>query len=356
MGPVRVALLGYGLSGRHFHRPLIMATPGLELATVVTGDPGRRARAAAEVPGVTLLDSPGDLWARAGHHDLVVVATPSGTHATLARRALAAGLPVVVEKPLATTGAEAAALAEQAAAAGLALVPFHNRRWDADHLTLRRLLADGVLGEVLRYESRFERWRPQARPGAWRESASPEEGGGILLDLGAHLVDQALQLFGPVRRCYAEIDARRGGADDDVFVALEHASGIRSHLWAGALAAAPGPRLRVLGSRAAYVHRHLDGQEAGLRAGRVPGAAGFGDEPLEHWGRLFGGAEPEGAGEAVRPEPGRWLDFYAGIVACVRGGAPPPVGAADAVAGLEILDAARRSAARREVVAPGPPG
>jgi predicted dehydrogenase len=346
---VRVALLGYGLAGRYFHRPLITATAGLELTTVVTRHPGRRAQARAEVPGVRLLGTADELWPLAGDHDLVVVATPTGTHTALAARAIAAGLPVVVDKPLAADAAAARRLADTAQAAGLALVPFHNRRWDSDHLTLRSLLGRGVLGDVLRYEARFERWRPTPDPSAWREALPATEGGGVLLDLGVHLVDQALDLFGPVHSVYAEVDARRGGADDDVFVALHHGTGVRSHLWVGAMAGAPGPRLRVLGSHAAFVHDALDGQEDALRAGEDPAAAAFGAEPPARWGRLRRG-EADGTGEPVPAEPGRWPAFYTGVAATLRDGDPPPVRAEEAVAGLEVLEAARASAAEDRIV------
>ncbi|HXX90855.1 MAG TPA: Gfo/Idh/MocA family oxidoreductase [Acidimicrobiales bacterium] len=349
---MRVALVGYGLAGRWFHRPLIAATAGLELTTVVTGDPERQAQARLDVPGARVLDAPDRLWALADEHELAVIATPTASHVALASRAIAEGLPVVVEKPLAPGASEAQALVEAATAAGLALIPFHNRRWDSDHLTLRSLLARGALGDVMRYESRFERWRPDARPESWRETLPPQEGGGVLSDLGIHLVDQARDLFGPVRALYAEVEARRGGADDDVFLALEHRSGVRSHLWAGALSAAPGPRLRVLGSRAAYVHPGLDGQEAALRAGAGPADPGFGEEPPARWGRLHHGDE---AGEVVPGERGRWSDFYPGVLAAVRDGHAPPVRAQEAVAALAVLDAARRSAAEVTVVTPDDP-
>lgn len=356
MAPVRVALIGYGLAGRYFHRPLVTATAGLELTTVVTGDPGRREQARAEVPGVRILGTADELWPLAAEHDLVVVATPTATHTALVERAIAAGLPVVVEKPLAANAAAARRIADAAQAAGLALVPFHNRRWDSDHLTLRSLLGQGVLGDVLRYEARFERWRPAPDPSAWREALPAAEGGGVLLDLGVHLVDQALDLFGPVHAVYAEVDARRGGADDDVFVALHHVTGVRSQLWAGAMAGAPGPRLRVLGSHAAFVHDALDGQEAALRAGADPASPAFGAEPPARWGRLMRG-EADGLGEPVPAEPGRWPAFYAGVAATLRDGDPPPTSAQEAVAGLEVLDAARASAAEgRVVILPSPPG
>ena len=337
------ALVGYGLAGRCFHAPLISSTPGLEVATVVTANPDRREQALRDHPGARVVPTPDELWERADEHDFVVIAHRNDAHAPLAGRALDAGLAVVVDKPLAPSAEEAAALVEHARASGKLLTVFQNRRWDSDHLTLRRLLAEGTLGDVLRYESRFERWRPEPRADAWRETAGPAEGGGVLLDLGSHLVDQALQLFGPVSHVYAEIDNRRGSAgDDDAFLALRHRSGTYSHLWMSALAAAPGPRLRVLGTRAAYVVAEGDGQEDALRSGRRPDDPDtWGVEPESRWGRLVKGEESE----AVPSEPGAWPVFYTELERALREGGPPPVDPADAVATLEVIDAARRSAA-----------
>jgi predicted dehydrogenase len=257
-----------------------------------------------------------------------------------------AGLGVVVEKPLAAQVAPARALVDRAEAAGVMLTVFHNRRWDAEFLTVQRLVTEGALGELTRFESRFERWRPERAPGAWREELSGVDGGGVLLDLGVHLVDQAITLVGPVSHVYAEVAARRGGSDDDVFVALEHRSGVHSHLWCSAVAAAPGPRLRVLGSTGGFVAEHLDGQEDALRAGHRPDEPGFGVEPPERWGRLVHGD----GGEPVPTERGRWPAFYEGVARALVEGSPPPVDPADAVAALEVLEAARRSAAESRVV------
>ncbi len=344
---LRVALIGYGTAGSVFHGPLLAATPGLEVAAIVTTDPQRHRRAQHDFPRARVVASAQEVWDRADAHDLVVVATTTGTHVALASLAVEAGLAVVVEKPLGPLVASARALVDRAAAAGVMLTVFHNRRWDAEHLTVRGLVADGVLGEVWRYESRFERWRPQRASGAWREELSADDGGGVLLDLGVHLVDQARSLLGPVTHVYGEVAGRRGGADDDVFVALRHATGARSHLWASAVANTPGPRLRVLGSAAGYVVEHLDGQEDALRAGHRPDEAGFGVEPPERWGRLVRGDHEE----PVASVQGCWSAFYAGVVRALREGAPPPVDPRDALATLEILDAARRSAAGAVVVA-----
>lgn len=255
------------------------ATDGLVLDTVVTSDPARQTQARTEFPDVHIAATAAELWKR--DLDLVVIASPNRTHVPLATTALEAGIPVVVDKPIAATAAEARALAALADRSGTFLSVFQNRRWDNDFLTLRRLIADGELGEVQRFESRFERWRPQLK-GGWRESGAPEEIGGLLYDLGSHVVDQALVLFGPAVRVYAETDVRRPGAetDDDTFLALTHANGVRSHLYVSATTAQLGPRLRVLGSRAGYVKYGLDPQEGALREGLRPGGdLPWGEEP-----------------------------------------------------------------------------
>ncbi|MCQ4042432.1 Gfo/Idh/MocA family oxidoreductase [Streptantibioticus rubrisoli] len=349
--PLRVGLIGYGLAGSVFHAPLIAATEGLRLDAVVTSNPERQAQARAEHPQVATLASADELWDRADRLDLIVIASPNRTHVPLATTALRAGLPVVVDKPLAGTAAEAAALADLADERGLLLSVFQNRRWDGDFLTLRHLLDTGALGEVRRFESRFERWRPHPK-GGWRESGDPAEFGGLLYDLGSHLVDQALTLFGPVRTVFAESDARRpdAEADDDTFIAVEHTSGVRSHLWMSAVCPQLGPRFRVLGSAAGYVKYGLDPQEAALREGLRPGS-GWGTEAQEAWGRLGAGESPlTGGGTTVPTLPGDYPAYYAGIAAALREGTAPPVTAREAVAALEVLEAARVSAAERRTV------
>ncbi|MEV5435931.1 Gfo/Idh/MocA family oxidoreductase [Streptomyces sp. NPDC052682] len=344
--PLRVGLVGYGLAGSVFHAPLIATTEGLALDTVVTSNPERQAQARAEHPGVRVAATAEELFDRADELDLIVVASPNRTHVPLATTALKAGLPVVVDKPVAGTAAEARELAALAEERGLLLSVFQNRRWDNDFLTLRKLLADGELGQVWRFESRFERWRPQPK-GGWRESGDPAEIGGLLYDLGSHVVDQALVLFGPVTRVYAEVDVRRPGAqaDDDTFLALTHANGVRSHLYVSATAAQLGPRFRVLGSRAGYVKYGLDPQEAALREGRRPGAGDWGTEPEELWGRVGAGESPlTGGGRAVPTLPGDYPAYYAAVAKALLEGGPHPVTALEAAAALEVLEAARRSA------------
>ncbi|HWG26271.1 Gfo/Idh/MocA family oxidoreductase [Actinospica sp.] len=348
--PLQVGLVGYGLAGSVFHAPLIASTPGLRLRSVVTSDPERRSQLAREHPDARAVGSVDELLADPAELGLVVVASPNRSHVPVARAALEAGLPVVVDKPLSATAAEARDLAALAADRGLLLTVFQNRRWDGDFRTVKQLIADGALGTVHRFESRFERWRP-ALKGGWRESSDPVEAGGLLYDLGSHLVDQALDLFGPVETVYAETDARRAGAavDDDAFVALTHVSGVRSHLWMSAVAGQFGPRLRVLGDRGAYTVYGLDPQEAALRSGQRPGP-GWGATPESDWGLL---GTPEDARR--HPSlPGDYPAFYAAVAAALRGGAPAPVTADEAVAALTVLEAARRSAAEGRAVSLAP--
>ena len=346
-GDLRVGLIGFGLGGAFFHAPLIAATPGLKLTTVVTANAERRAQALRDYPGVQVVSDPDQLWRSAADLDLVVISTPNSSHVKLALAALDASLPVVIDKPFAPTSAEARQVIAKAREKSLAVSAYHIRRWDSECRTLSGLLDRGELGRVLRFESRLERWRPEPK-GGWKERPEPEEAGGLLYDIGSHLIDQALHLFGPVREVYAELDIRRAGAgtDDDVFVALTHQSGVRSHLWTSCLAAEAGARMRVMGDRAAFVKQKGDGQEAALRAGQRPGGAGWGEDPQDQWGILGDG----NTRRAVPSVPGAYQEFYGGMVRALRDGAPLPVDPQDAVAGLEIIEAAQRSSARRQVI------
>ncbi|MCI4066519.1 Gfo/Idh/MocA family oxidoreductase [Micromonospora sp. R77] len=344
---LRVGLLGYGVAGRVFHAPLIAATPGLRLDAVVTRHPERREQARREHPDARLVDDADQLWHAADTLDLVVVATPNRQHVPAARAALAAGLPVVVDKPPAATAAHGRALLAEADRLGVPLTVFQNRRWDGDFLTARRLVEAGELGRVRRFESRFERWRPAIKPG-WRESGTTDDAGGVLYDLGAHLVDQAVQLFGPVARVYAEVDRRRAGAqvDDDAFVALTHTGGVHSHLWMSAVAPQLGPRMRILGDRAGWTSYGLDPQEAALRDGGRPDTPGWGEVPADRYGQLG----VDGELRPVPTEPGRYQDFYAHVAAALRDGRPMPVDPRDAVDTVALIELAHRSAARGEVL------
>jgi len=345
--PLRAAVIGYGLGGSAFHAPFIATTPGLELAAIVTRDPERQRAAARDYPGVRIVADVAQLWDPSAGLDLVAISTPNRTHVSLARSAIEAGLHVVVDKPLAPSSREARAVADDARRCGVLVIPFQNRRWDGDFLTIQRLLAERALGNPMRFESRFERWRPTPT-GSWRERAAPDEAGGLLFDLGSHLIDQTLVLFGPVREVYAQLDRRRPGveADDDTFVTLSHASGVRSHLYMSAVAAQPAPRYRILGQTAAFTKWGLDVQEDALRAGVRPGGPDWGAEPEERWGTLG----IDGQRRRVPTERGDYGAFYAGVATAIRRAGPAPVDVADAIAMLGVIEAARTSATETRVV------
>lgn len=349
MTPVRVGLVGFGLAGEVFHAPLIAAIPDLSLVSIVTTHPERVARARAGYPGARILPEVASLWGSAADHDLVVVATPNRVHVPIALAAMEAGLHVVVDKPVAPSAAEGHRIATAAADRGLVLTVFQNRRLDGDFLTLKRLIAEGALGRVTRFESRFERWRPQVRAGAWRELGAPEEAGGLLFDLGSHLVDQAIQLFGSPTHVYAEVERRREGAqaDDDAFVALRHGNGTVSHLWMSHVAGSLGPRYRVLGLAGAFEKLALDPQEQQLVDGIRPGDPRYGLEPEELWGELARGEEER---RRVATERGAYQRFYEGVAKAIRDGAAPPVPPEEAILTIQVLESARDSSASRRVV------
>jgi scyllo-inositol 2-dehydrogenase (NADP+) len=343
---LRVGVVGYGLGGSTFHAPLVSATPGLELAAIATSNAERVAKARARYPNTRLFDTIEQMLA-AEPLDLVVVSTPHATHAPYARAALAKGAHVVVDKPFATSSAEARDLAAAAKAAGKLAIPFQNRRWDNEVLTLQKLVRDGTLGDIHRYESRYERWRPIPKA-RWKEAGAEERGEGVLGDLTVHLVDQALLLFGPARRVYAEFERRHPDivVVDDVFIAVTHKSGVLSHLFTSPNVGILGPRVTVLGSKGAYVKHGIDPQEEALLAGGTPGSPGWGEEPESEWGKVGAGDDVR----ALRSEPGNYLEFYRGVAAAIRNGTEPPVTAEQGIAMMDVLDAAKVSARSGRVV------
>jgi scyllo-inositol 2-dehydrogenase (NADP+) len=335
-GPIRTAVIGFGISGRVFHAPLIEADPSYSLDVIVTADPDRAAAAAARYPRARIVPTAEALFALSADLDLVVLGTPPVTHFDFASRAIAHKLHVVVDKPFVTTSAHGEELAARAADAGVQLTVFQNRRWDADFLTLKKLLDAGELGEVRTFESRFEWWRPEGF-GNWRDSATTAEGGGILHDLGAHLIDQAIQLFGPVARSYGETAGQgtgRSGPEQEAFVSLLHDSGVRSRLWMNGAAPQAGPRFHVLGSAAGYTKWGLDGQEPALDAGVLPTDPAYGVDPQVSWGVLG----VDGATSAVPAERGAYPEFYRLLADALLRGAPLPVDPADAVEVLKVIE------------------
>lgn len=340
---VRIGLVGYGFGARYFHAPLIASASGCELTAVVTRSAQRRAEVSREHPEAECVDDLTALPALGVR--AVSISTPAATHAPLALEALALGLAVCVDKPFAMDPAEAESVLGEARRRNLALTVYQNRRWDSDFLTVRGLVEGGRLGRVHRVESRFERFTPDTGPGA--------AGGGTILDFGSHLADQALQLSGPVETVYAEARPRpdRDGLDDDVLISLRHENGVITTLFGSFVQAAPGPRWRIAGDRAAFVLDAMDGQEAALVAGRSPATEGdkWGATPRQEWGTL---RSPDGE-EPVPSERGRWDVFYPRFADAVRGRGEVPVDPAGSLAAMRVLEAAARSARERSVVRMG---
>jgi len=339
---LNVALVGYGYAGKTFHAPLIAATPGLALAAVVSSDP---AKVAADHPDVRIV---ADLDAALADPaiELVVIATPNALHAPQAAAAIEKGKHVVVDKPFAPTTAEAQTMAAAAARAGTLLTVFHNRRWDSDFLTLKRLIAEGALGQIVQYESRFDRFRPVVRD-RWRERAGP--GAGAWMDLGPHLLDQALVLFGEPLAVSADIGVQRPGAGaDDYFHVLLRYPTLRVILHGSLLTAASDLRLAVHGAGGSFVKHGLDPQEAQLKAGMVPGAPGYGRDSRH--GVLTTVENDVQVHADVSPEPADYRAFYAGVREAIVTGAPSPVPAEQALRVMDLLALARKASDQRREV------
>jgi predicted dehydrogenase len=340
-----VGLAGFGSSGRGIHAPLVQQA-GMTIAAVSTADPQRAAQVRREVPGARVTDDLDALLAVAGL-DLIVLATPSGLHARQARQCIDAGIAVVVDKPLATDAAQAFGVVQAARAAAVVLTVFQNRRFDAEHVAAREVVASGRLGEVFRHEFRWERWRPTPKD-RWRENASAADGGGIMLDLHSHMIDAAVDLFGPIDTVYAEVAARTTAAEDDAFLACRHASDVMSHLGATSLSAAPGPRVRILGLGGAFLLNQFEDDGSGI----YPDLA---HADAAQCGWIYVGAQRT---PVSRPAAGQ-VDFYRQVKRALGTQDPQgamPVDPYDAVHTLAVLDAARTSAAQATVVQVRTPG
>ena len=339
MSAIRTGIVGYGLSGRVFHAPFVAANPEFSLEVISTGNAERAAQARLQHPGAEIVATAQELIDRG--LDLVVLASPAIAHLEQGLAALGSGAALVVDKPFAVSVDQAERLIAAAEAAGRQLIVYQDRRWDGDFRTVERLVREGALGRVHRFESAFERWSPALRD-RWQDTTTWREGAGITFDLGSHLVDQALHLFGPARLERSELSILRAGgvSDDEAFLSLRHASGTISHLTLSRMAGQQGPRFRVLGDRAAYTVYGLDGQEPALMEGASPADEGFGVVPEERWGTI-------GVTGDLRPVPterGEYAAFYSGVAAAIRDGARPPVEARDALEALRIIEQAHRGA------------
>ena len=335
---LRVGIAGYGLAGRYFHAPLLKGC-GFDVAAVQTGNSERSAHALSDFPSTTVVATIEELVAQ--RLDLVVVASANLVHAQHALAAIKAGIPVVVDKPMGRTLAETKEIVNAGQSAGVAVSTFFNRRWDSDALTIKKVLASGVLGEVHRIDSRFERFRPELNATSWRENMSAADGGGQLLDLQPHLISTAIDWFGSAELVTASVRSLRGGADDDSLLVLRHDSGVMSYLSASAVVGAPGPRIRILGTKGALVINDLDPQEALLRAGKFP-ENGTWTYPTTSRAFLHRGDLVE----EIESIPGNYGHFYKAVELAITTGAPWPIPNSDALLVAAIIDQAREIGTR----------
>ncbi len=334
---IHVGLIGYGMSGSVFHAPLIEYLPELTLKTVVSSDPAKVQRAypmVSVVPKLEPLLASTDI-------SLVVIATPNETHYPLAKQALEAGKHVVIDKPFVLSSQEANELIALAQAHHVLLSVYQNRRWDNDFLTIRNLLKTGVLGDISTYEAHYDRYRPVVQ-NRWREQAIP--GSGILYDLGAHLIDQALVLFGMPTTVWADIRAQRPGAktDDYFHIVLGYPNHV-AILHAGSLVRESGPHFQVHGSKGSYLKYGLDPQEDALKAGRLPNDPAWGRENETMYGELTMSVGDLPVKGRVQTLPGSYVAFYKGIAEAIAHGEQVPVLPEEARNTIQVIEAARRS-------------
>jgi scyllo-inositol 2-dehydrogenase (NADP+) len=343
---INVGLIGFGLAGRAFHAQVIRGVPGLRLATIVQRSGNE---AAEQYPDVRIVRTVDELLS-IPEIRLVVVATPNESHFPIAQQCLAAGRDVLVDKPFTTTLVEAVELVEFAKQHGRLLTVYQNRRYDGDFQAIRQLVASGVLGRIVRFETNYDRFRPQLKPGAWRERSGP--GTGIFFDIGPHLIDHALLLFGLPEALTADIRIERDGAvaDDAFDVAFHYPHGLRADLRSSILAAATRPRFTLHGMQGAYVKLTVDPQESNLRRGYIPTDAAWGAEPEENWGLLTlseNGAFTQRRVPSVNCD---YRDFYVNLRDAILGKAElavPPEWALDV---MRLLELARQSSNERRTV------
>jgi scyllo-inositol 2-dehydrogenase (NADP+) len=328
---VRAGILGFGVAGRYFHAPLLQAAH-IEIAAVVSTqyEPIR-----SDLPNADILLTPEELFARSDI-DLVVIATPNHLHDQQAGAAMKAGKHVVIDKPMCTKTSQADALIDLARQRNLMLTVFQNRRWDSDFLTIEKLLAEDRMGTLTAFHARWDRCRPTVAD-RWREHDHP--GNGVLYDLGAHLIDQAVMLFGMPDWIQADVFAQRRPAGSDDGFSIQMAAGIaRITLGVSSLIADGGPRYGIHGMKGSYLKYGLDVQETQLRTGMSPTDPAFGNEPESQWGSFTDSVS--NVAEIIPSERGRWLEFYEQVRACIDTGVAAPVSAASGRNVIHLIEAA----------------
>jgi len=330
---LKVGIAGYGLAGRSFHAPILAGT-NFEVTAVLTTNDVRKRHAKEDFPTVKIVSTIEELCDQ--DLDLIVIASGNQVHLSQALTAINAGIPTVVDKPMGINVAQTREILDAADSAGVAVTTYFNRKWDSDILTLKRVIRDGQIGRVIRMDSRFERFRPQLNSQSWRENNSPEDGGGLLLDLMPHLISTAIECFGPANLKSSSIRSVRGGADDDCVLVLAHETGVESILSASAVVGAPGPRLRVIGSEGAFVVNELDAQEALLRAGKAP-KDGKWEEDTSSQAFIHRGDSVE----EFKSDPGNYASFYSLVHEAIVNKTAMPISPEEILAVAQIIDKAR---------------
>ena len=343
---IEVGLVGFGLAGRAFHAPVIRAVPGLHLAAILERS---GTQAAEKYPDVRIVRTLDELLSMSEIR-LIVLATPNETHYSFARQCLEAGRDVVVDKPFTTTLEEAVWLVQFARAANRLLTVYQNRRYDGDFQAIRQLVVAGKLGRIVRFETSYDRFRPQLKPGAWRETACP--GSGILFDIAPHLIDHALVLFGLPEAVTADVRAERenAAADDAFDITLHYSNGMRAVLRSSILAAVPRPRFVLFGTQASFVKQSFDPQEMNLRRGFIPADKPWGYQPEEDWGVL---TVPRGDSFEQRRIPSAtcdYRDYYSNLRDAILGRAALAVTPEYALEVVRVLELARESSQKRSTI------
>jgi scyllo-inositol 2-dehydrogenase (NADP+) len=343
--PVQTAITGYGKSAKIFHKPLLKVLPEFSVRSVLQRT---KSDAAKDFRDVNIVRNLKDLL-KDDRIDLVVITTPNHLHFEQAFEALIADKHVVLEKPFTVTSDEAERLIRLAQTKKRILTVYQNRRWDGDFLTLRELLHDKAVGEPVEFVSSFDRFRSQLKEGAWKEQTL--SGGGLLYDLGPHLIDQMLLLFGKPDHVYADIRAQRGGDADDYFEIDFYYPGLKAKLKAGMLVPEQTPRFILRGKEASYVKYGRDPQEQALTAGGNPAGADWGREPEKQWGTLYKSKAGEILSEKVETKPGNYLRFYEMLARAIQKKSDPPVNPDTAKLGIKLIETARESAQSGQKVA-----
>jgi scyllo-inositol 2-dehydrogenase (NADP+) len=343
---INVGLIGFGLAGRAFHAQVISRVPGMRLAAILQrkGD-----EAAAAYPDAKIVRSLDELLALPDIQ-LIVIASPNETHAPFARTALAAGRDVVVDKPFTTSYAEAVDLVHLAEKTGRSLTVYQNRRYDGDFQAIRELVAAGTLGRIVRFETNYDRFRPNFKPNAWREKAAP--GAGILFDIGPHVIDHSIVLFGLPEAITADARIeRQGGLADDAFdIMFHYPNSLRAVLSSNILAATPRPRFLLFGTKGSFLKQTVDPQENNLRFGKLSEKGSWGAEPEENWGLLTLSDDTNTTQRRIPSGTGDYRDFYANVRDVLEGKAKPFVSLSHALDVMRALELCHASSEQRRTL------